>query len=406
MAILSYQSHAGALVIARFRFTDHSWSDPLLVVPGPMAASPQGTSLDLLETCAPVPDDPSSHFSQFCPLEFSLSAQTHPFWESSDPLVTPAKRQAAFMAEVPVCISPDAHEACTFIPWRDATGDVSASILADDPLSTNQLWIPDIAADDDNSLPHCSQDVARSQGCGNNSSPPQLLSFLSWAKDMSLLPPGQEHHVFTCTEPMFATPDKWTAPCTLDNHGHPRVWFFFLQFLLLPTGHRLPIGLLLDPKATNLELLRELILECTPTNDQHRANWIDNLVLEAWLLAAEADATNFCIDLEESAFIFEQMDDVCGHSTMLQTIQQSISWMLTQHLFANAVLASATKSMGGCFTKCWMSASCGLEIQTDVSTISMLKEVSFVGACYLLLDVDIHAVLVHIDDVANLRFLA
>jgi len=46
---------------------------------------------------------------------------------------------------------------------------------------------------------------------------------------------------------------------------------------------------------------------------------------------------------------------VCEYATKLQTIQQSISWTLTQDLFADAVLASATKSMGGRFTK--MSAS-------------------------------------------------
>jgi len=122
LAILSRQSHAGALAIARFRRTDQSWSDPLLVVLGPMAASPQGTSLDLLATCTPEPNDPSSHFSQFCPLAFSLSAQTRLFWESSDPLVTPAKRQAAFMAEVPVCLSPEtpvklAPSSRGAIPW-------------------------------------------------------------------------------------------------------------------------------------------------------------------------------------------------------------------------------------------------------------------------------------------------
>ena len=76
MAILSRQSHAGALAIARFHRTDQSWSDLLLVVLGPMAAAPQGTSLDLLETCEPVPEDLSSRFSQFCPLAFPLSANS------------------------------------------------------------------------------------------------------------------------------------------------------------------------------------------------------------------------------------------------------------------------------------------------------------------------------------------
>jgi len=61
LAILSRQSHAGALAIARFHRTNHSWSDPPLVVLGPVTASPQGTSLDLLDTCTPVPDNPSSH---------------------------------------------------------------------------------------------------------------------------------------------------------------------------------------------------------------------------------------------------------------------------------------------------------------------------------------------------------
>jgi len=113
--------------------------------------------------------------------------------------------------------------------------------------------------------------------------------------------------------------------------------------------------LLLDPKATTLDLLRELILERAPPKEQHRVDWINNPLIDEWLHATAADTTHFCIDLEESDFLFEQVDEVCEYATKLQTIQQSISWTLTQDLFADAVLASATKSMGGRFTK--MSAS-------------------------------------------------
>ena len=170
---------------------------------------------------------------------------------------------------------------------------------------------------------------------------------------MSLLPPGPDHHVFTRAAPMFATANTRAAPYTLEDKDHPSAWFLLPQFLLLPTGHSLPIGLLLDPKATTLDLLRDLILERTPPDEQHRVDWIDNPLIEAWLQATAADTTHFCMDLEESDFIFEQVDEVCEHATKLQMIQQSLSWTLTQHLFADAVLASATKSMGGRFTKCF-----------------------------------------------------
>jgi len=76
-----------------------------------------------------------------------------------------------------------------------------------------------------------------------------------------------------------------------------------------------------------------------------------NMLIAAWLGAAAAAPDNFCIDLEESSFIFEQVDLVCEHSTLLQTIQQLILWMPTHHLFADAILAAATKSMGSRFAQ-------------------------------------------------------
>jgi len=64
---------------------------------------------------------------------------------------------------------------------------------------------------------------------------------------MSLLLACLDHHVFMRMPPMFATQDNRDAPNTLEDDENPAAWFLLPQFLLLPVGHGLPVGLLLDP---------------------------------------------------------------------------------------------------------------------------------------------------------------
>jgi len=68
--------------------------------------------------------------------------------------------QAVFMADVPVFTCPDARRACGFIPFRDTTGDILSSVMADHPLVTSQLCIPDVEQEPTDDGPQFAPDSA------------------------------------------------------------------------------------------------------------------------------------------------------------------------------------------------------------------------------------------------------
>ena len=179
--------------------SDDTWTNPLLVITGPTVASPQGTSVAFPDPFHPIEDDEDEapSYDRFCPLSFSLSPKTRSTWASlnaEDP-----ERQAAFMAEVPVFTCPDARRACGgYIPFRDTTGDILSSVMADHPLVTSQLCIPDLEQETTDEGPQFAPDTAPTTDWGSHPQPPSPLSFSAWADDLDLPTPPASSHIFTC----------------------------------------------------------------------------------------------------------------------------------------------------------------------------------------------------------------
>jgi len=195
------------MCLARFRRSNDTWTNPRIVITGPTAASPQGTSVVLPDPFHPQADedDDVPSYDRFCPLSFSLSPKTSSTWASLN--VEDPERQAAFMAEVPVFTCPDACRACGFIPFRDTTGDILSSVMVDHLLVTSQLCIPDLEQETAADGPQFAPDTARTTNWGRHLQPPSPLSFSAWADDLDLPAPPTSSHVLTCHNPIYSTSD-------------------------------------------------------------------------------------------------------------------------------------------------------------------------------------------------------
>jgi len=298
----------------------------------------------------PDEDDKAPSYDRFCPHSFSLSPKTRSTWASLD--AEDPERQAAFMAEVPVFTCPDARRACGFIPFRDTTGDILSSVMADHLLVTSQLCIPDLEQETSDEGPQFAPDTARTTGWGSHPQPPSPLSFLAWADDLDLPAPPASSHVFTCHNPIYSTSDHRLQQHTVSDPSRLGAWILLPQFLLPPLGHGLPVGLVLDPQKLTVDHLHTIVSSFTPTNESCRVDWIKNPLMQSWLTAVALQPNDFILHLEDQVDFLDSLSDTLEDDEPVLDINRHIQWTLTHHhLFIDALLAGANKQMNTKFTR-------------------------------------------------------
>ena len=289
--LLAFQASAGALCVTKFQKPDGSWTNPLLLVTGPIATTfhaaevPLDTPLDL-PTWSSKPNDltnrPRWKAQSATPVAFSMAPDSRISWESVQ--AKASTRLTTFLAKVPVLVNPDARSLGNYIFVRNPTGSDTSSRLDTSPLIAKQIWVPDIPASASSiGAPNAQSDASATSAWASASDPPPPLSPALW-KDTPTALTGPLTVQCTLLDSFSLTDDPVpNAPIPAPRDEDVGGWFLLPQCLALPQGHTLSIGLLVDPNKLEVDTFISIVSGLAPTNMANFYQWLVSPLLHVWL---------------------------------------------------------------------------------------------------------------------------
>ena len=83
------------------------------------------------------------------------------------------------------------------------------------------------------------------------------------------------------------------GPIPVPTNGDPGRWFALPQFLALPQGHALPIGLVMDPKKMTPDLFVSIMAGSAHSDLNDLYYWLTSPLLAVWLKAVARNPDPF-----------------------------------------------------------------------------------------------------------------
>ena len=318
-----------------------------MLVTGPMATTWKGTPttydspLELPEWKPPAPSAPNPpprSFATGAPVAASVATNSRTSWDALQGKA--ASRLPTLLSKVPILVNPDARTLAGYICVCNPSGSDTSSLLEANPLISKRIWVPDTPSDASTATtPLVQTDAQTTTDWGTLSDPPSPLEPSLWSDpNPTLAGKGTVNYTLLDSFALTDDPvpaDAFPAPTDDDLGG----WFLLPQFLALPQGHSLPIGLIVDPKDMEIDTFISILSGLAPPNLVDFYNWLASPLLTVWFKA---------VSRRPSAFAAPFLPWETWHAAVAPTDTSPLRYQvshiqrsLAHHLLVDHVLASA-----------------------------------------------------------------
>lgn len=358
--LLNRISHGGALMMIRLPTSTDSLSPPLLAVCGPIATSLRGSIFDTQDIFGddntqwptlPTAPDTTAWDTYAAPAITFLSANSRDILQECS---VPSLRQSHLINNSCTLFCPEARASLLACPFQSSQSSLIDSILQDDPLSVSKLWLPDIDTADPDESPTTTPDQANVSLWATGAEPPSTFASDPW--DPSL---ADSQASAPAKPPNTLTPVS--SESQTSSTTSPGGWFMLPQTMLLPVGHALPIGLLLDPSHLTSHEVLAVLAHYVGYESLEHLDWLNHPVFHAWYSAIQHNPATFAIPWHLYPPAKEEILAKTAQSSPFRMHLRHAEWAITHRCLTDFALATATKSLyprlQAYFTHMWEDAS-------------------------------------------------
>jgi hypothetical protein len=280
-----------SLLVVRILRDDASWSEPLIVLAGPMATPFNGDAWDTRDLLALGADGPLppvtgtiSFPETVAPTSISLSASPRDWAAKLEPqtCMDSARTYGQFVTIL------DSSKLHSIVPAYDPGEFISSRVEKQADIKDCNIWLPVEGPDTDQ------PDSAVVEYWYKTAPvPPNPREARFWdTDDADTLNsrPADEPYVASIG-PNIANID----PAATQRHALAS-YMLLPPFLRMPAPVTLPIGLVMRPSAMTGALFRQLLSYCVNASTSKTFQWLDNALLDTWFAAVATNPELFQVD--------------------------------------------------------------------------------------------------------------
>jgi hypothetical protein len=324
-----------SIMVVRILRDDGTYSDPLLLITGPMATPFKGDGWESreilsLDATAPLPTIAGAVTlpESMAPTSVSLAPAPRELLASveSDSLLPTVRSQGGYLTIL------DSSSLHSTVLAYDPGNFISSRVWEQQDVEDRKLFLPVMGPDTDQPDPELTN-----RWYNTAPVPPDPRTSKSWLPDdpntLNSRPADTPYSPDVNKEVANIQP-------TSTQRSEAASYMLLPRFLRFPYPMTLPTGLVMRPSALTGTLFREILSYFNLVNAQ-TIRWLENAILDTWFAAVAANPTLFQVDaITHTQFL--SLSPPTGNAQLL-AIRLHQEWALTSQLLWDHSFASVAK---------------------------------------------------------------
>jgi hypothetical protein len=340
-----YASHqrttfgSALMVIQLYLEPSGTFTEPLLVVTGPMATPFQGATWDTREAHAldsssdiPIFTGDVPYPETIAPTSVSLSATSRQWLCPTDPGSDPIAKARTHGQFLTILDSTRLHSTAAIF---DHSNTIASAIASQGVVGDEQLFASAHRAADSDDCTMDSQVLDRWTATGLI--PPDPNALVSWdsPEGESLSRDSEEPYEPFLEEECIGIFDNKSG---IDEKAG---YLLVPHFLRFPITANLPIGLVMRPSDMTGPIFKHLVSVLSGKRDSRTTNWISNALSDAWFEAVSENPHAFAVKAFPHTILLSAIP--AAASEPLLSMRLHLEWSLVSQLLWDHAVANATR---------------------------------------------------------------